>query len=255
MLRPREGAQLPKRRLTRPLTRAVPFAAMVGVSLPSLAPAGVRHGAGERQKRWAVRSMRPTTPDQITPAIERLCRRIARDARPVYLIVDPLPNGTVDDCFSNVARKITTAGGSQVLGWTIWATPVMVEGEFHAVWRSPIGDLLDVSPRSGGETKILFLPDLSRAYEGKQVNNVRASVYRNDVLVERFIKLSDQIYEVMNHGDRAGLHGMVSVSASEIAPLMMKKEQVGRQMMARKIVPDAPCVCGSNKKLKKCCGS
>jgi hypothetical protein len=130
----------------------------------------------------------------------------------------------------------------------------MVEGEFHAIWKSSADVLVDVSPHSGGETRILFLPDCGKAYVGRQVNNVRAPVYRNDVLVERFIKLSDQIYDVMNRGDRAGLHGMVSVPAAEIAPLMLKKEQVGKQLLERKVGPEERCVCGRDKKLKRCCG-
>jgi len=189
--------------------------------------------------------MIPTTPDEVTPAIEALCRRVNRDSRPTYITVNSLPGGTMDDCFSNVKQRIAIAGGTEVLGWTIWALPVMIEAEFHAVWRSPTGDLVDVSPRRGGETRILFLPDSTKRYEGRLVNNIRLPVYRNDVLAERFIKLSDQIYEVMNPGERADLHGTVSVPASEIAPLFLKKEQVGRKIMERRIGPDLPCVCGS----------
>ena len=141
-----------------------------------------------------------------------------------------------------------------MLGWAIWATPVMVEAEFHAVWSGPAGDLVDVSPRAHGETRILFLPDPSRTYEGRQVNNVREPVFKNDVLVARFIKVNNQIFDVMNRGSRADKHGMVSVPADEIAPLLLKKERLGLEMMRRRVDPDAPCVCGSAKKLKNCCG-
>src|SRR4028118_1865347 len=106
--------------------------------------------------------MIPTTPAEITPAIQRLCNRITRGPEPVYVPVDPVAGATPNSCFSNVTAKIAEAGGSQILGWTIWATPVMVEAEFHALWRSSAGELIDVSPRPHGESRILFLPDTSR---------------------------------------------------------------------------------------------
>lgn len=197
--------------------------------------------------------MIPTTPVEITPPIQRLCKRLTRATEPVYVPVDPVPGATPNSCFSNVAAKVAAAGGSQVLGWTIWATAVMVEAEFHAVWRSPVGELVDVSPRPHGEKQTLFLADPSCTYEGRQVNNIREPVFRNDVLVERFIKVNNQIFDVMNRGSRADRHGMVSVPADEIAPLLLKKERLGLELMRRRTDPDAPCVCGSTKKLKNCC--
>jgi hypothetical protein len=76
----------------------------------------------------------------------------------------------------------------------------------------------------------------------------------NDVLVERFIRVSEQIFDVLNRGERADQHGAMSIPAAEIAPLMLRKELIGREILARTVTPDGPCVCGSARKLKRCCG-
>jgi hypothetical protein len=106
----------------------------------------------------------PTTPAQIDDLVRRLCKRVARRSLPVYVVVRPEPNAQINECFSTVARRVQRDGGQQIFGWTIWSTPVMVEAEFHAVWKSPSDELIDIAPKANGETQILFLPDPSRQY-------------------------------------------------------------------------------------------
>lgn len=130
----------------------------------------------------------------------------------------------------------------------------MVEGEFHAVWQSPTGELADLTPKLNDATEIMFLSDPSAKYEGRQVNNVRIPVYRNDVLVERFIHVNDEMFEVMNRGERANQHGRVGVPREEIEHLLRKQQDLGMRIMRRKVGPNEPCVCGSSRKLKQCCG-
>ena len=70
--------------------------------------------------------------------------------------------------------KVEKNGGGFQYGWQIWEWPdVMIEAEFHAVWNSPQGILIDITPKQIDTHKILFLPDANRTYEGKQVNNFR----------------------------------------------------------------------------------
>jgi hypothetical protein len=197
--------------------------------------------------------MIPITPYQITPAIERLLKRLSGTS-PVFVSVSPEPGASPDECFSTVERKIQQTGGTAVYGWTIWATPVMVEAEFHVVWQSPSGQLADLTPKVNRATEIMFVPDASARYEGRQVDNVRLPVYPNDVLVERFIRVHTEIFEVMNRGERAFQHGEIAIPQEEIEPLFRKQQDLGLRIMARKLGPNEPCVCGSTRKLKHCCG-
>jgi hypothetical protein len=197
--------------------------------------------------------MIPTAPAQVTPPIERLIKRLG-GVTPLFVPVVPEPNATVDECFSTVDHKIQAVGGTAVYGWAIWVTPVMVEAEFHAVWQSPTGSLTDLTPKVNGATEIMFVPDRAARYEGRQVNNVRMPVYENDVLVEQFIRVNDQIFDVMNRGDRAFQHGEVAIPAEEIGPLLEKQLDLNLRIMLREFGPNKPCVCGSTRKLKHCCG-
>ena len=124
-----------------------------------------------------------------------------------------------NDCFALVKEKIATHGGSMVLGWTIWEWPsVMIEAEFHAVWRSPEGELLDLNPRTAFLTHIVFLPDQNRQYEGRQVDNYRKP-WVNDQDLKRFIFIFRKQFEILNKGDLAFQHEV------ELPPRALKELQ------------------------------
>jgi hypothetical protein len=70
-------------------------------------------------------------------------------------------------------------------------------------------------------------------------------VYPNDVLVERFIRVHDEIFAVMNRGERAFQHGEIAIPREEIEPLFRKQQDLASRIMTRRIGPNEPCVCGS----------
>jgi hypothetical protein len=62
-------------------------------------------------------------------------------------------------CHLNVEHCVKTHGGSGVTGWMIWdQNPAFAESEFHSVWKSPAGELIDITPRIDGEEVVTFLP-------------------------------------------------------------------------------------------------
>ncbi|MBX9624339.1 MAG: hypothetical protein K2X82_11075 [Gemmataceae bacterium] len=115
-----------------------------------------------------------TTPNELTPDVTELCGAIRPGVDPVYVPVRPEPGCTVSNCYPNVTRVVAERGGSQVYGWALWRQPgFMVEAEHHAAWRTPDGELIDVTPHADGEARILFLPDPGRVWEGVTIPNVR----------------------------------------------------------------------------------
>jgi hypothetical protein len=55
----------------------------------------------------------------------------------------------------------------------IWEIPPWeIQAEFHAVWRSGDGSLVDVTPALHRGTRVLFLPDARRVYEGRNIPGV-----------------------------------------------------------------------------------
>lgn len=95
--------------------------------------------------------------------------------QPITLVPHrPEPGAQPTDCFRNVERKIAKDGGGAQCGYTfhhrfatrIEGLPLYIYLTHHAVWVSPMGELLDITPypdqrhapfdRDG---KIKFLPD------------------------------------------------------------------------------------------------
>src|SRR3989304_9121292 len=145
----------------------------------------------------------PRVPDKLTSPVNRLCNRLTPNNKPFYVPVRPEPNSQVDECFVNVDDKVKKDGGRVQYGLVIWYTPgVLMEAEFHAIWVSPHGEHVDVSRHVIDIDTILFLPDPTRTYTGRQVDNVRIPVSK-DPRVKEFIHLHESLFKVKYKGDPA----------------------------------------------------
>lgn len=107
----------------------------------------------------ALREPRGTTPPEVTPEIAEFCASISQ--KPVaYVRVDPSPAAKVARCHWNVMEHILKNGGTSAIGWAIWEAPgIHMEAEFHSVWVSPDGEMIDITPHRNGVARVLFLPD------------------------------------------------------------------------------------------------
>jgi hypothetical protein len=104
-------------------------------------------------------------PEQLDAATLAFCATISAST-PLYVPVDPAPTAKYAYCFDNSVAQAALRGGEAVYGWAIWHWPGRwFEAEHHAVWRSPAGDLLDVTPQSGNPPRVLFLPDPTAPYD------------------------------------------------------------------------------------------
>jgi hypothetical protein len=171
----------------------------------------------------------------------------------VYLNVQPETDAVVNECFLNVEAKIARAGGRMLCGWQLWEWPhVMIEAEFHAVWLSPEGQTVDITPKPHAETQILFVPDPRRRYTGVTVDNVRLPL-RDDQIIRHFIRIAELKTQVLNRGERARQYGYVSVPSQEIDPLLKAQSFLGQSLASGRRDHDA-CLCGSGVKYKRCHG-
>jgi hypothetical protein len=128
-----------------------------------------------------------TTPSHISADIRRLCRKIGDIGEPIFVDVSALPDSSGADCFIDVQKQVQAYGGSIQHGWTIWDWPgISVEGEFHAVWKKPDGQLLDITKKFDGETRILFAPDPTRVFSNRRVDTVRMAVGKDPRIKEWF---------------------------------------------------------------------
>jgi len=169
----------------------------------------------------------PKVASSTMPNIMALCERLVPDGKPLYLNVEAI-NGVIEnECYKNVESIIKNKGGSIQYGWQIWETipNLMAEAEFHAVWIDNNGTLHDVTPKSlPGMNQILFLPDPSRKYLDRQIDNVRIPL-QDEILITQFIENAEKYFEATNRGDLADYHGYV-VANSEIQKLVEEKNEI-----------------------------
>lgn len=197
--------------------------------------------------------MHTTTPKEISRPIKRLIEKVAPGAKAIYLPVTPESAAVVNECFPNVQAKIERSGGSMLCGWQVWEWPhVLVEAEFHAVWQSPAGELVEITPKAQQEPRILFVPDPRLHYHGLPKDNVRLAL-RDDQLIRHFIRASELIVQVMNKGERISQYGHISVPANEIMPLQQAREFLGASISLGLRDHEA-CLCESGQKYKRCHG-
>jgi hypothetical protein len=94
----------------------------------------------------------------------QFCKKI-NDETAIYLPYTDV-GGAKGLCHDNIKALVEQAGGSAQFGWLIWQDHNhALDAEFHCVWRSPAGDLVDVSPRLDDCKFVLFLPDPVRRFD------------------------------------------------------------------------------------------
>ena len=130
----------------------------------------------------------------------------------------------------------------------------MIEAEFHAIWKSTDGNLIDITPKQIQFPNILFLPDSKTEYTGAQVDNIRLNISGNR-LVDDFIEIAKAIYKLENRGERA-FQSEVSFSGRESQIYQnLKRVRAGVFLMIQTGKSrNSPCFCESRNKYKHCCG-
>ena len=152
-----------------------------------------------------------SVPQFDAPHVQTFCTEISSADQPLRVICQPQFDQSVNDCFSIVARQVSSHGGSMAIGWAIWEWPgVFIEAEFHAVWASPEAMLVDLNPRTMFVPEILFLSDPARQYEGRSIDNIRKPLVRDNDLI-RYLFIFRRQFEILNKGDLAYQYGEISL--------------------------------------------
>lgn len=167
-----------------------------------------------------------------TAHVIALCRELAPGMEPLVVDCEPDYDAPHNDCFAQVDDCVQRKGGDRVIGWALWEMPnTLLEAEFHAVWRRPTdGLLIDLNPREFSFRSIHFLPDPTRTYEGRQVDNVRRAL-RNDPKLKQFIYLKGRQFALLNAGDLANHHGVIDNTMTS-ARLIKDFNEITKQVNA-----------------------
>jgi hypothetical protein len=158
------------------------------------------------------------------------------------------------NCYVNVAKKVKRDGGRQQYGWAIVENEFMCEAEHHCVWENKLGDLVDITPKDGPITSILFIPDDRHVYKDGIIDNVRMNITGN-IVVDHLIAIAEMSSYISENGTRLA-DDRVRLSYRE-ADLNIKYDQLGRQVTLFVLGgngPESPCYCKSGKTYEACHG-
>jgi hypothetical protein len=194
------------------------------------------------------------TPKTLTQDIHELCKTVSPATLPSYVPVVPEPYAVQNECYGNVAEKIRRDGGNLRYGWQIWERRhLFIEAEFHAVWLSRDGAMLDITPKDIPTKRILFLPDPTRRFEGKRVANIRRTLI-DDPLLHDYLRLFTDHQQAVSALGGEGYFGPVTIKGTDYD--RFERVQELEVQLARKYTKrNDPCGCGSGKKIKHCgCG-
>jgi hypothetical protein len=192
-------------------------------------------------------------PENIDDNVIKLAKRIGSKEPPIYIEILTESYAKLDECFDAVEKKIKCDGGSMVLGWRIWERPkILIEAEFHAIWKSPDNKLIDICPKLIDTDKILFITDPRMRNDGATVDNIRISI-SNNRLVNDFIRTCEAIYHINNKGERAYQREVVlSEEESDIHNNLELTMSLLFDMIEKGLTRNSLCFCGSGQKYKHC---
>lgn len=185
--------------------------------------------------------MVPVTVDE---EILDFCQHIVADAVPILVPIRPWNKAIPRECFDNVERYVSEYGGYRVLGWRPmrWAN-IMLEAEAHAIWQSPTGELVDITPFEQSES--LFVPDCNMVHAGYIHANIRHPMTDSPLIAELIGNLSK--IDSLRSGIRSG------ESFSAPRELLERNLEI-RRILNEDVSRNDSCPCQSGLKYKKCCG-
>jgi len=199
------------------------------------------------------------TPSAITRPILNLCADIPGGGAPEFIQHQPGPGAVVRECFNNVVDRVRLLGGDFVYGWAIWEWPgVFVEAEHHAVWRSPDGVLIDITPHEYPTHGVLFLPDPSATYDFqgfKRRDNVRRALIDIPAVTE-FLQISAHTFQILEEASVGKEYRFSPRDLQQLQAMEDHRAQLKGSIyfhLARSKGPNDICFCRTGKKFKKCC--
>lgn len=224
-----------------------------------------------------------SVPKPDAPAVKLLEQEFGQATEAIQVPYEQFPGATAQKCFRNVLDAVSLHGGEIVYGWLVWQHgDIFIEAEHHAVWRKPTRELVCITPQNPPERTITFLPDPSAVYDmnGQLItNNVRVALVADSRLKHAF-RLAEEQTTLINSVRRRNPNASASDAALYRSLEMQKSSLLSQvyfaslfnapdalrsvvrkfrpQLLAahrEKIGRNAPCMCGSGTKYKKCCGS
>ena len=177
--------------------------------------------------------------------VQDFCRRLNPNTASVIVDINPGEGAKVNDWKANVEAKVKADGGEALEGWAIWYQDgVLVEGEACVIWKSPNGELVDITPREDDYPQIMFVEDPGIWEDGGPVGNKRLAL--SDSLLSRMV------FKTGEWRDR--LRKQYGSEAAIPEEEFKKMEAASQRILTGDVRNWERCPCGSSKQYVKCCG-
>lgn len=189
--------------------------------------------------------------------VAKFCKTVNPRQDPLRLSVMPEQHCKVNECVENVMEKVKVNGGSSIYGWQIWLWPdVLVEAEFHTVWKSQDSSemYIDITPKASGCKTTLFIPDDRIKYKGMSIDNIRKNISPNS-LVDLLISLNECRYSIINSASTPyESEFRLSQRNADVLHSLESSIAMLTVMLKQGNTKNNRCLCGSERKFKICCG-
>ena len=198
------------------------------------------------------------TPRKLHRFVQELSRSIAGKAVARYVPVQPATGALPNECFFNVPQKIARDGGTIQYGWCQWEVPgLFIEAEVHAVWVSPNGEWIDVTPKVNNEREILFLADNAVTWDENsrfRRDNIRMAM-KHDPVVLACIEAAKACARYLEESTDPNDPRKIVMDRVHWESLEGRKIELQHKMVSLPVGRNDLCRCGSGEKFKKCCGA
>jgi hypothetical protein len=193
-------------------------------------------------------------PQSINRNVKLLLQKMKVETKPVYIPVDPMPWAIQNECFNNVKKMVEQYGGTRLVGWEIWQTPILVEAEHHAVYKDTNSQLRDITPKRIPVPHILFVENAVDDYDGSIRDNNRLNITGN-LIADTYIKLCELVYKIENYRDRKYETAIkLSVNESELLKKIKSLLPHLELFIMQENNPNSECFCNSGKQYYECHG-
>lgn len=187
--------------------------------------------------------------------MKQLLEKINSKSNPVLIPVRADKNSIVNNCFYNVADKVSIDGGKIVYGWKLHEGTFIDEAERHAVWESPDKELIDITPNISRHSECLFVAeDNGWVYNEGFVDNIRVNK-TGSKLVDDYILLCETITKLWNMGKRKS-DFEVSVPSNVAGAInLLEQDKSNREIfILAGNTSKCECYCGSKLRYQNCHG-
>lgn len=173
-------------------------------------------------------------PVENSAEVNSFCERFFPGKQAQFIQYRPNEQYREKDCYENVKSHFKKLGGEIIWGWSLWIWPnVFIEAFHHAVWKSPTGILIDITPDSTSTfDSHLFVIDQESTFDDnmERYENKRMPLNEDPLVIEYF-RINEQLNFMMSQ-QSPGYFEEFNPSSDLIA-MQVRKEYIEMQLLMK----------------------